>query len=131
MTLSGTSRQFAAHPHDDRGRGHVAALLLILMDEIDRLRKLFSKVVVLAAAITELLHEDAPEAVRGWVANLPSWVSIQENPVRNTAGLVKLRRAASPICLQPSTGSGRLTPVFGGLAEGDPRSIHRPKDRAA
>ena len=44
-----------------------------------------------AAVITELLHEDAPEAVRGWAANLPSWLSVQENPIRNTAGLEKLQ----------------------------------------
>lgn len=64
---------------------------LVLIDEVDLLRKLFSEVAVPAAVITELLHEDAPEAVRGWVANLPSWVSVQENPVRNTAGLEKLQ----------------------------------------
>jgi predicted nucleic acid-binding protein len=64
---------------------------LILIDEVDLLRKLFSEVVVPAAVITELLHEDAPEAVRIWAANLPSWVSVQENPVRSPAGLEKLQ----------------------------------------
>src|SRR5215472_11825848 len=64
---------------------------LILIDEVDLLRKLFSQVVVPAAFITELLHEDAPEAVRGWAANLPPWVSVRENLVRNTAGLEKLQ----------------------------------------
>lgn len=53
---------------------------LILINEIDLLQKLFREVVVPAAVITELLHEDAPEVVRGWAANLPSWVSVQENP---------------------------------------------------
>ena len=38
---------------------------LILISEVDLLRKLFSEVVVPAAVMTELLHEDAPEAVRG------------------------------------------------------------------
>jgi predicted nucleic acid-binding protein len=64
---------------------------LILINEVDLLRKLFSEVVVPAAVITELLDEGAPEAVRGWAANLPSWVSVQENPARNTAGLEKLQ----------------------------------------
>jgi predicted nucleic acid-binding protein len=64
---------------------------LVLIDEVDLLRQLFSQVVVPSAVITELLHEDAPEAVRDWPANLPSWVSVQENPVRNTAGLEKLQ----------------------------------------
>lgn len=64
---------------------------LILINEVDLLRKLFSELVVPAAVIAELLHEDAPEAVRVWAANLPSWVSVQENPFRNTAGLEKLQ----------------------------------------
>jgi len=64
---------------------------LVLIDEVDLLRQLFSQVVLPSAVITELLHEDAPEAVRGWAANLPSWVSVRENPVRNTAGLKKLQ----------------------------------------
>ena len=64
---------------------------LILINEVDLLRKLFREVVVPAAVITEMLHEDAPEAVRGWAANLPPWVSVHENPVLNTAGLEKLQ----------------------------------------
>jgi len=64
---------------------------LVLIDEVDLLRHLFRQVVAPSAVITELLHEDAPEAVRGWAANLPSWVSVRENPVRNTAGLEKLQ----------------------------------------
>jgi predicted nucleic acid-binding protein len=64
---------------------------LVLIDEVDLLRQLFSQVVVPPAVIAELLHEDAPEAVRSWAANLPSWVSVQENPIRNTAGLEKLQ----------------------------------------
>jgi predicted nucleic acid-binding protein len=64
---------------------------LILISEVDLLRKLFSEVVIPAAVMTELLHEDAPEAVRGWATNLPAWVSVQENPARNTAGLEKLQ----------------------------------------
>ena len=64
---------------------------LVLIEEIDLLRQLFSQVVVPSAVITELLHEDAPEAVRGWAANLPSWLSVQENPIRKTAGLEKLQ----------------------------------------
>ena len=64
---------------------------LVLIDEVDLLRQLFSQVVIPSAVLAELLHEDAPEAVRGWAANLPSWVSVQENPVRDTAGLEKLQ----------------------------------------
>jgi len=64
---------------------------LILIDEVDLLQKLFTQLVVPSAVITELLHEDAPEAVRGWATNLPRWISIRESPVRSTAGLEKLQ----------------------------------------
>lgn len=64
---------------------------LIFIAEVDVLPKLFSKVVVPMAVISELLHEDAPDAVRAWVANLPPWVTVQENPIRSTAGLEKLQ----------------------------------------
>jgi predicted nucleic acid-binding protein len=64
---------------------------LVLIGEVDLLRKLFSQVVVPSAVITELLHEDAPEAVRGWAANLPQWVSVRESPARSPAGLEKLQ----------------------------------------
>lgn len=63
---------------------------LILINEVDLLQKLFTQVVVPSAVITELLHEDAPEAARGWAANLPPWVSVQESPARSPAGLEKL-----------------------------------------
>jgi predicted nucleic acid-binding protein len=38
-----------------------------------------------------LLHEDAPDPVRFWAANLPPWVSVQESPARDAAGLEKLQ----------------------------------------
>ena len=44
---------------------------LVLIGEIDLLPKLFSQVLAPPAVIAELLHEDAPDAVRGWAANLP------------------------------------------------------------
>ncbi len=64
---------------------------LILTDEVHLLQKLFDQVVVPGAVITELLHEDAPDAVRGWAAKLPPWVSVLENSVCSTAGLEKLQ----------------------------------------
>jgi predicted nucleic acid-binding protein len=51
---------------------------LVLIGEIDLLPRLFSQVVVPTAVVTELLHEDAPDAVRGWAANLPPWITVQE-----------------------------------------------------
>jgi predicted nucleic acid-binding protein len=43
------------------------------------------------AVIAELLHEDAPLMVRDWAANLPSWMSVQESPVRGDVGMEKLQ----------------------------------------
>ncbi len=81
---------------------------LVLIDEVDLLRQLFSQVVVPSAVITELLHEDAPEAVRDWAANLPSWVSVRDNPVRNTAGLEKLQVGEQAAILMAESISAEL-----------------------
>jgi len=64
---------------------------LILIGEIDLLPKLFSRVLVPQAVITELLHEDAPAAVRSWASNLPSWIVVIETPTLPTSGLEKLQ----------------------------------------
>ncbi|SPF48380.1 conserved hypothetical protein [Candidatus Sulfopaludibacter sp. SbA4] len=64
---------------------------LVVIREIDLLPKLFAQVVVPRAVIAELLHEDAPEAVRGWASKLPPWISAQDNPVGLTVGMEKLQ----------------------------------------
>jgi predicted nucleic acid-binding protein len=64
---------------------------LVLIGEIDVLPKLFSQVVVPRAVIAELLHADAPEAVRSWACNLPAWISAQENPASVPVGIEKLQ----------------------------------------
>jgi predicted nucleic acid-binding protein len=64
---------------------------LILIGQIDLLPKLFLHVAVPRAVITELLHEDAPEAVRTWASNLPAWIGVKENPLSASAGLEKLQ----------------------------------------
>jgi predicted nucleic acid-binding protein len=60
---------------------------LVLIGEIDLLPKLFANVAVLHAVIAELLHDDAPEAVRTWASNLPAWIAVRDNPLSATAGL--------------------------------------------
>ena len=67
---------------------------LILIGQIDLLPKLFLHVAVPRAVIAELLHEDAPEAVRTWASNLPEWIGVQKNPPSATAGLEKLQGAS-------------------------------------
>lgn len=64
---------------------------LILIGEIDILPKRYSQVLVPPAVIAELLHEDAPKAVRSWAADLPSWISAQQNPAGVTVGMEKLQ----------------------------------------
>jgi len=65
---------------------------LILIGEIDILPKLYSQALVPPAVVAELLHEDAPGAVRSWAANLPSWISAQQNPV----GVCRLHAVSFP-----------------------------------
>jgi predicted nucleic acid-binding protein len=67
------------------------ACYLLLIGEVDLLRELFSSVLVPRAVVAELLHEDAPENVRAWAANLPSWISVHDNPIGPTAGMEKLQ----------------------------------------
>jgi predicted nucleic acid-binding protein len=64
---------------------------LILIGEIEVLPRLYSQVAAPEAVIAELLHEDAPEAVRGWAADLPPWISVQRNPSRVAVGMEKLQ----------------------------------------
>jgi predicted nucleic acid-binding protein len=63
---------------------------LILIGEVNLLPKLFDQVLAPAAVITELRHEDAPDAVRSW-ASIPSWLSVRDNPTRSAAGMEKLQ----------------------------------------
>jgi predicted nucleic acid-binding protein len=64
---------------------------LILIGEIDLLPKLFSQVLAPRAVLVELLHEDAPRAVRSWASDLPSWVRAKETPLLATSGLERLQ----------------------------------------
>ena len=62
-------QQFAIPPSNDRRRGPSPICYLILIGEIDLLPKLFSQVLVPEAVLAELLHKDAPPAVRSWASN--------------------------------------------------------------
>jgi predicted nucleic acid-binding protein len=64
---------------------------LVLIAEIDLLSKLFVHVAVPQVVINELLHEDAPEAVRAWASNLPGWIGVEENPLSASTGLERLQ----------------------------------------
>jgi predicted nucleic acid-binding protein len=64
---------------------------LILIGEIDLLPRLFNQVLMPRAVLAELLHEDAPVAVRSWASNLPLWICAKESPDTPTSGLEKLQ----------------------------------------
>jgi len=64
---------------------------LVLIGEVELLQELFGSVLMPRAVLAELRHEDAPENVRAWAANLPSWISVHDNPIGPTAGMEKLQ----------------------------------------
>jgi len=64
---------------------------LILIGEIDLLFKLFGQVLVPQSVLAELLHPDAPVAVRSWASHLPSWITAKEEPNLVVPGLEKLQ----------------------------------------
>ena len=64
---------------------------LVLIGEIDLLPQCFSQVLVPQAVVAELLHDDAPAAVRAWASNLPGWICFKENPPLATTGMEKLQ----------------------------------------
>lgn len=53
---------------------------LVLIGEIDLLPKLFETVTIPIAVRDELLHPDAPELVKAWIAVPPAWLNLHETP---------------------------------------------------
>jgi predicted nucleic acid-binding protein len=64
---------------------------LVVIEEVDLLRQLFSRVFVPQAVIQELLHEDAPVAVRIWASSLPEWISVEHASPLASPGMEKLQ----------------------------------------
>jgi predicted nucleic acid-binding protein len=50
---------------------------LILIEEIDILTKMYGKVAIPPAVRDELLRRSAPEMVRSWMGQLPSWLEVR------------------------------------------------------
>jgi predicted nucleic acid-binding protein len=76
---------------------------LTLIGKVDLLRELFSNVLVPRAVVAEPLHEDAPESVRALAANIPSWISVNDNPVGRAAGMEKLQAGEQNVILLAET----------------------------
>jgi len=53
---------------------------LIQIELIDVLPKLFETIFVPRAVHDELVHADAPAAVRAWIAQVPAWLEVRPNP---------------------------------------------------
>ncbi len=51
---------------------------LILLHAIDVLRQLYGIVVVPRQVIVELADPAAPDAVRTWASDLPSWIDVRD-----------------------------------------------------
>lgn len=51
---------------------------LLLIDAIGILPKLFDKVIVPKAVLTEMAHPRAPQVVRQWTMHLPTWITLVE-----------------------------------------------------
>jgi predicted nucleic acid-binding protein len=64
---------------------------LVLIGEIDLRPQLFSRVLVPHAVVLELLHEDAPAAVRAWASNPPEWISVEQKPNVISRGMEMLQ----------------------------------------
>jgi len=50
---------------------------LILIEEIDILTKIHGRVVIPRAVREELLRPSAPEPVRNWISQLPTWLEVR------------------------------------------------------
>ncbi len=82
---------------------------LVLIGEVELLQELFGSVLMPRAVLTELRHEDAPENVRAWAANLPSWIFVHDNPSGPTAGMEKLQAGEqNAILLAEATHAGAI-----------------------
>jgi len=61
---------------DDRSYQHTPLNYLVLIDAVRVLPGLFGRVLVPEAVMVELGHPKAPERVRSWSANPPSWLEV-------------------------------------------------------
>lgn len=64
---------------------------LVLIGEINLLPELFENVLLPSAVVAELLHEDAPQAVQDWAADLPQWITVRDVSDHSAAGMEKLQ----------------------------------------
>src|SRR5712691_11655564 len=49
---------------------------LVLIDQIEILPRLYTRILIPPAVLAELKHPVAPSPVRGWVAHPPAWLEV-------------------------------------------------------
>lgn len=81
---------------------------LILTGHIDVLPRLFGAVSVPAAVADELRHSHAPDAVRAWVADPPSWLVVHPDPAEPTVEVRLDPGERAVIALAHALGAGLL-----------------------
>jgi predicted nucleic acid-binding protein len=57
---------------------------LLLIDQIDLLPRLFQQIIIPDKVRDEMLNPDAPLTLQQWVADQPSWLTVQSVPVIDT-----------------------------------------------
>jgi predicted nucleic acid-binding protein len=57
---------------------------LLLINQIDLLPRLFQQIIIPDVVRDEMLDPDAPLVLQEWIANPPSWLTIQSVPVLDT-----------------------------------------------
>ena len=58
---------------------------LVLIGEIDLLPRLFEAVAIPTAVQAEMLHPQAPQAVRSWAVSPPQWLTVAPSPTESGA----------------------------------------------
>ncbi|XHX81179.1 MAG: DUF3368 domain-containing protein [Stenomitos frigidus ULC029] len=57
---------------------------LLLINQIDLLPRLFQQIIIPDVVREEMLDPDAPPVLQQWIANPPSWLTVQTVPIIDT-----------------------------------------------
>lgn len=69
---------------------------LILLGRAEILETLFGNIILPETVLAEMQHERAPEAVRSWVAALPTWIEVKKPSAKFLASVKKIRNKEKP-----------------------------------
>ncbi len=77
---------------------------LLLLEAVEVLPRLYGSVIMPEAVRQEMLHPGAPEVVRVWAAQLPSWIIIRRPQVLLPLALDSGERAAISLAMEAGAG---------------------------